>query len=549
MDVTFCRFFDWIRGRLREHDPKAGVGLSGSQAAEAYGGYNWRRLARTLDFGQTYTHQNTEIMHRSFNPDLPRAPWHGYGGFNPGLRCVLWWRLFSGNYGGSYFALGSIFKPDLTYSRTASQMAPIIEEFQGGAAKLLRSCRRVSDIGVHYSHASIRGAFISGAAVLFRENRAGWIKAMENVGFQCEFLATPELEAGELLERKYPAFILPYSVALSAKEAAALRQYVEQGGLLIADAKAGLMDERCTSLKQGFLDELLGVSRAQPDPLAPSREGDVQFKQDLGKCQLKGLTFDISVAEPSLRLAGGEALGSHGATPVAVVRRVGKGTAVLLNLYFDAYFQRSKLGIEAPMQKLASNLLALGGVTPAVRVEAAGDPAPKMFTVRYTSGDAVYVGTVMSPGKREADWSTQVKATFTHPGHVYDLRKGQALGHTQQAERSLLAGDALLYAVMPYRVTGVSVSARDDSPDAGDTVTYDIAVQAEGGRPGMHVILVDIIGPDGKALDHYTTKLVARDGKAAGQLDTALNDLPGRWSIRAADFVSRVAGTGRFELK
>lgn len=548
MDVTFCRFFAWTREHLRARDPKAGVGMSGSQAAEAYGGYNWRLLARTLDFGQTYTHQNTEIMHRSFGPDLPRAPWHGYGGFNPSLRCVLWWRLLSGNYGGSYFALGSIFKPDLTYGLTASQMAPIIKKFQGGVAKLLRNCRRVSDIGVHYSHASIRGAFISGSAVLFRENRAGWIKAMENGGFQCEFLARPELETGELTKRNYSAFILPYSVAISAKEAAALRQYVEQGGLLIADAKAGLMDEHCTSLNQGLLDDLFGISRAQPDPLAPSREGDVRFTEDLGKCQLKGLAFDISVAEPGLRLSDGEALGSHGTAPVAVVRRVGKGAAVFLNLYFDAYFQRSKLGIEAPMQKLASNLLGLQAIAPAVQVEATGDPAPKMFTVRYTSGDALYVGTVMHYGKREADWSTQVKVTFPRPGHVYDLRKGQALGHTQQAERSLLAGDALLYAVMPYRVTGVSVSSRTKSAKAGGTVAYDVAVQAEGGTPGMHVILVDVVGPGGKALDHYATKLVTRDGKATGQFDTALNDLPGRWNIRATDFVSKVVGEGGFEL-
>ena len=86
MDVTFANFFRWTRERLREEDPKAGVGMSGSQAAEAYGGYDWRRLAGELDFIQSYTGRNSPIMHRSFAPDLPRAPWHGYTMRNPSMR-------------------------------------------------------------------------------------------------------------------------------------------------------------------------------------------------------------------------------------------------------------------------------------------------------------------------------------------------------------------------------------------------------------------------------------------------------------------------------
>jgi len=543
MDDSFAGFFKWTRDRLRERDPKAGVGMSGSQAAEAYGGYNWYTLSHALDFIQNYTHRNTPIMQRSFGPNLPRAPWYGYAVRNPAMRHYLWWRLFHGNYGGSFFAKRDMFRPDLLPSPCTADAAPVVKEFQAGVARLLRNCERVCEIGMHYSHSSIRGAFISGADALFRDNRMGWVQAIEDLGYQCEFLARPQLESGELAKRDYRAFILPYSVSVSEKEAEALRRYVQQGGLLIADAKAGLMDEHCTTLAKGRLEDLFGITRPKPDPLAPSREGEVRFVRDRGLCKLKGLAFDCNAVEPALEAVDGQALGALGKAPVVVVKDSGKGTAVFLNFFMDSLPQRRKLNIEAPVRRMVESLLQLKGIGPAVRVAAEGDPAPHTFTVRYTSGDAMYAGTLMDHEGKQADWSAKVRLTFPRTGFVYDLRKGRALGRTNSASTTLLAGDVALYAVMPYRVTGVAVAARPAEVRPGDVVKYDATVQAEDGRPGMHVILVDVIGPDGKVREHYGAKLVTRDGKASGEFHPALNDPTGPWTIRAIDFVTRVAGT------
>ena len=550
MDVTFARFFEWTRERLREEDPKAGVGMSGSQAAEAYGGYNWRRLAPALDFIQNYTHKNTPIMQRSFAPGLPRAPWYGYTTTNPAMRRALWWRLFSGNTGGSYWSATFMFGPDLLPTPMTRDAAPVVAEFQRGTARLLRECERFSDIGIHYSHASIRAAFMAQAAVLFRDNRDGWVKVMEDLGLQCAFVATPELEKGELTPEKFPAFVLPYSVAMSDAEAQALRRYVEAGGLLIADAKTGLMDEHCRTRERGLLEDLFGIERGRPEPLCAAATGDVRFGRDVDACRVKGISLDLAVAEPGLKAAGSIALAELGQDQlVAFVRRAGAGAVVYLNVFLDTYTQRRKLGVEHDMLRLCENLLLIGNVQRAVRTRVAADPAPHMFTVRYRSGSARYIGTVMVTGDQEPDWSARVTIDLPDTGFVYDVRKQTALGRTKSVTTELLAGDAALLGVLPYKVTGVRVRPVQAVVEAGGAVRFEVSVEAGTGRAGMHVVLVEVLGPDGTARTHYGTKLVTRDSVAAGHFASALNDPAGTWTVRATDFVSGVRGEARIVLQ
>ena len=550
MDVTFINFFKWTRDQLRRDDPSATVGMSGTQAAEAYGGYDWSALANTLDFAQTYTVGNTVPMHRSFAPGMPRATWQGYGARNPGVRSGLWYLLFQGNYGISYYATDSMYNPDFTYGPTAADMAPIIKEFQSGVARLLRNSRRISLIGMHYSHASIRGATISGAGWRFSQDRAGWLSAMDRLGFQCEFISSAQIEAGELLKRNYPAFILPYSVAVSDKEAAELRKYVEAGGLLIADGKAGLMDEHCATRKRGALDDLFGVSRPTANPLTPLRSGTAKFTQNLEACHLKDLSFDDKVTDPEIKLAGGKALGTLEGAPIFIVRRQGKGATILTNFFLNSFSQRVNLGTESPLLEVARNALAFGSVRPAVMVTAEGTPTPNLAsTVCYASGDAILAGTIMiAPTGQSADWTGKVTFTFPEEGYIYDVREGKFLGRGLTAGKPLLSGDAAVFALMPYKVDAVTVRI-DEPARPGEAVQYQAKCVTNGGKPGPGVFRVEVIGPDGNPRPHYGMNLTAKEGQANGSFQIALNDASGTWTIKARDHVSGVVGTIKVEVK
>lgn len=542
MDVTFSNFLRWVRDRLREKDPRATVGMSGTQAAEAYGGYDWSRLMHAADFLQSYTHQDTIIMHRSFDGRVRRVPWYGYMSVNPQIRQHLWRSLLNGNSGGSYYVDGYMFRPDGTLTQSTRDAHQVVSEFQGGLAKLLHNTVRVNQVGVHYSHPSIRAAFITGGDALFRDNRGGWVLAIQDAGLQCEMLSTAQIESGELAKRGHAVFVLPASTALSAGEATALRQYVEGGGVLLADGRAGLMDEHCRTLKAGLLDELFGVARSQVVPSVAPLPAEVRFTGDSGPCKLASLTVDASVAEPDLRLNGGTALGQHAGTPFAVVHRQGKGVAVLLNFFLDGYSRRRDLGLEQPIARLVENLLRLAAIDRTVRVESAAH----CYVVRFRTGAIEYVAVQHDLGNRKDGLPAKATLCLPPAASIWDVRAGKNV-ERGKIQVEIPPGDTKLYALLPYRPRRLSVQAAGEPVRAGSSAEYRVAVETDG-PGGMHVFVVEVAGPDGKPRAHYAQKLLAPTGSAVGRIPMALNDTPGAWTVRATDVATKQSAESRFTV-
>ncbi len=542
MEVTFANFFRFTDHALEQGDPGARLGISGSQAAEAYGGYDWWRLTDALDFIQAYDHQNTGEMHRSFH-DMLTAPWWGYASTGAGLEHTLWRRLLNDNDGGSFFVYTYIFWPDYTYTQSTLDAKEYLADIQGGLARLLHECdERATDVYVHYSHPSIHAAFITGGQTLFRDNRNGWIKAIEDSGLQMKFLAYAQLEAGELTRLMPKAFVLPYSVALSDAEAAEIHRYVEAGGTLIADARTGLMDEHCRPRVSGALDDLFGIKRASIDPKAKRPEGEARFTQALEGCDPRDISFEGFGGEPGITLDGGQALGEMAGLPALVVNRVGKGRVVLLNLLLDSYPRRRSVGVGEPMRQLVAKVLTLAGVKPEVEAQVSGDH--HLYIARYLSGGATYVGVL----RDTSEGRSPVKLRFAKPAHVYDLRQGQYLGKTAQTEALVRPGHCKVYSLLPYEVTGVKVRVRKADSKPGDAVKFTVTVEARGAKPGMHVCRVEVTDPAGVVRPYYGAQLTAQRGLATGEFDLALNDPTGAWTITATDVATGVTGAGEFTV-
>ena len=557
MDDTFQGFFRWVRSRLRERDPRATVGMSGSQAAEAYGGYDWSKLVHTLDFAQNYTHHDTIIMQRSFGSRVPRAPWYGYMVRNPKMRNFLWWRLLNGNRGGAYFVQRYMFFPDYRPTVSTQHAAEVMAETRAGLATLLNRLERVNPIAVHYSQPSIRAAFILGDDGVFRDNRHGWVQAMEDLQLQCEFVSGKEMAEGELTRRGYAALVLPYSVAVSDAEAKAIRDYAERGGLVLADARPGLMDERCRTRPKALLDDLFGIRRGKPDPTAARQEGEARLDRDLRDCHVKGVQIDVELGESGLTPSGGIPLGRHTHGPAVVVNRVGRGDAVLLNFLMRSYARRRELAMEDGLAGLVANLLRLRGVAPAVRVSSQGEGRAYFHTVRLRSGDATYVGSILEPSATQkraragaadpnVDAAKPIRVDLPGQAVVYDMRAGKCLGRRGRIDAQSKQGDAVLYALLPYRVRSVQVQARN--AQQGEAVEYSVQVQPDAGAAGLHVFRVEVEGPAARRLPHYDTKLVAAKGTASGSFRTALNDPVGQWTVRATDVATGAVGVATAQL-
>ncbi len=70
----------------------------------------------------------------------------------------------------------------------------------------------------------------------FNRNRDGWVKILHDVGFGFDFISYSDIEQGGLQSEAYNVLILPMSYALSDQEVRHIEKFVDNGGILIADA-------------------------------------------------------------------------------------------------------------------------------------------------------------------------------------------------------------------------------------------------------------------------------------------------------------------------
>jgi hypothetical protein len=249
-------------------------------------------------------------MHPFFHPGMPITGFTGYGGTDGELHNEQWQRLFAGHTGASIFWHYTLLNPDLTLTQQGEALAAVYGYLQSGIGRLFMNSRLHEDgVAIHFSMASIRGAWISDGRILpdqpdeyessrnateLGRRRDAWVTALVQQGVQFRFLATPEIEAGAL--DRFRVLILPYSIAISDKEADEIRRFLRRGGVVYADEQTGRMDERCrwrlkplwNSTIDGLRSGSNPVNLHLPPPLGI--HGDfVRTVRDFGESLLIGL--------------------------------------------------------------------------------------------------------------------------------------------------------------------------------------------------------------------------------------------------------------------
>lgn len=200
----------------------------------------------------------------------------------------------------------------------------------------------------------------------------------------------------------------------------------------------------------------------------------------------------------------------------------------------------------ADAAKLLAEALGKFGVAAPVQVDYTAAIYLPVERIVYHQGDHVLVSLqtdLVAEGKQP-----EPPATITLPreGYVYDLRAGKALGKTRTVTAPLDPMHILLYAVLPYEVRGVKVTA--PAAKLGQTAPVTLQVLASA-PPGEHFLRVTLTGPDGKERPGFATTVRATAGKVTVPLRFALNDPAGKWQIQARDAESGVTGTAALEVR
>jgi len=576
----------------READPTAVYASTGGQGPGAYGGWDFAKLAKSVDLHIPYNIFQNDEMLRSFRPKILKfAP---YFGDSPELVRRMWYQLFHGDCGQIYWdndepAGRFLERPTKKPSLRAKRLGPTIKELTSGIAKQIMAMEPTHEhLAVHHSQASIRANWFMGTipqGEAWVDRNSGNCEALEtdmmwhvrdavsklvaDAGLQYRFVAYDAVAKGGLIREGLRAFWMPHSMAMSAEECAQVRRFAEAGGVVIADTLPAIMDEHCKLLPTGQLDDFFGVKRA---PAAGGRPFDYARKGAAIRVTagnpfgLAAGPLALHACERNLRAVGdAAAYGKAGGADALVVRDVGEGLAVYLNVElrnYPAYRYHPGGDQERQAQALFAGCLARAGVFRDIDLwkRIGEQQVPGAEITRFAAGPVELVCSVVNAARGTTGVGEEIevdhgvfekKAPMTvvlpNAAHVYDARTGKYHGHTETFKDRFDPSSAKVYALLPYTVDGLTVRPVGRAR-VGRTCTVKLGLTVAGPTAGLHVVRVDVYDPRGEWCSHYSRNARTEGGAGELTIPFAEGDRPGTWTLKLRDAVSGRTATAKLKV-
>ncbi|MEK7395390.1 MAG: alpha-amylase family protein [Candidatus Poribacteria bacterium] len=456
MDVAFSRALGRLREFIHEIDPNVPVGIEGTQMPNAWGGYDLWKLSQAIDWIEPYDIACSRKIFRSFLPQSAPVLGTVFGDDFNRISRKLWWLLLNGDKGGIIWdddrsRCIEKDKSDQPITERGKGLKPIFAELKR-VAPILFNLQRLDDkIAIHYSQASIRAhwmfdsredgntwvrrfsSYEAGHSRLAKV-RDSFLRVVEDLGFQCDFVSYEQIENGELIKGEYKALLLPQSVAMSQKECQQIEEFVRQGGLVIADNMTATMDEHCKRLPKGQLDKLFGVNRSS-----------------VGWIKNEGIEA-LPVYESDISLTTGKASNTVNQILTIIENHTGNGRTVYLNIDMLNY---GKYRLSPPKGnsylECFRNILQSSGIQAEVKVLKMDDqPAECVEIWRYQGDDANYVA-IMRNAELDVDSlghagdhdntkiekNEKVQIIFNHKAQLKDIINDKVYGVTDRITMEL----------------------------------------------------------------------------------------------------------------
>jgi len=561
MEFVYARMMDRAKEAIRRADPTARVGFDGPFGTSSRSGNDWWRLMEVFDLCNIYFHEPDEWEHvRSFaRPGTLLGLWYGgYGGqqnedysrFFPwravlnGYNSVWWYAVY---HGLSACPMDAV-TPSMTQYPYFAASVEEVREIKAGVGKALMNATRLDDgIAVHYSQPSIHASTAyPGLGVLYSTQRQ-WYALLEDMGFQYTCYAYAQIERQGIDPARFRVLVLPYSQAVSPKEAQAIATYVRAGGTVIADVRPAIADQHGRRHTPGLLDTLFGITRAD-GKLDLKRGVDGTLTKAVGQAPA-GAVFKNLVVDPNIALAGAQALARAGDVPLLIVNQVGKGRAILLN-FSVAFTTPARDEARADGQwKLFKGILAMADVRPRVSLRTAAGGLRKSESVFFRDGAIEYLG-FLKYRCTTTEPPQDAEVRLDAPAHTYDCRTGAYLGKVARFAATFQIQRGKLYARLPYAVDAVAVKPAKAKALGGEVVRVQLGLVAKGGaKPGRHWFRVEVFGPDKAERRHYAQNVAVVEGRGEAVIPLALNDASGVWRITARDVASGVRAEAAFTVQ
>ena len=354
-DSYWCNFIGDLVEYANSLDPRTPCGFVGGQAPDAFGGYDYAKVMRKVQYIEAYNIGSSQAIIRSFNPEnsIPSVTSLFHRSVEDDIWQV-WYYLAHGNRGHIGWVEGW-FDGDKP-APWLDQLAPHLLEAGGKIGPLMLGSKWLHDgVAIYYSHPSIQIGWIldaeaHGKTWIHREAdsrlgasflvRQAWENMLRDSGVQYSFVSYVDLIRNGISE-DYHTLILSACLCLSEAEARIIEAFCKRGGTVIADYLPGVWDQHGRGRKEGgALDKLFGVKH-NPN----MREGDV-FGTRLW-CEVdQDANYDWKTYRGMLTNGNTCLMDANGYNKavrrmqVDNVNRFGNGVAVMMNLspqWYNAY--------------------------------------------------------------------------------------------------------------------------------------------------------------------------------------------------------------------
>jgi hypothetical protein len=441
MDFQFASVLSELTCYANSLDPKTPAGFVGGQGPGPWGGYDYAKLSRAVQWMEAYDiHGTNEILRSFWNQDRRPRMQTFSSTKNPKLDSwFLWYYMLHGNQAVIAWPKGWFRTDEHEIAPHVLALKNTFEEIQGKVSEFIVNPNTVFDpdpIGIYYSHPSIQAgwamdAITHGRSWINRKSsiddvnqtagvlRNVWCRLLEDLGFQYDFISYLDVEEGQLdLNKRFKVIILPRTICLSDLEAQALRDFVMQGGTLVADYLCGMLDEHGKGRPKGVLDDLFGIIRNESSGYMNGKglteiDGE-KYEQPF----LKRFTYydgayrfqDIPVFERGTKHQAGTKgieiknnLGLSHHASVLIENHSGKGRTIYLNLspveYWDPGKRFSDYG--HTLRKIVSAVMNSAGIHPRMAVYERGNAVNMIEPLYWKNGSKHYLGLVKNPTERK----------------------------------------------------------------------------------------------------------------------------------------------------
>ncbi len=578
---------------VRRHDPNAQAVADNFRVPTSFSGVDYWQLVSEVVGGS-----GTSYLREFSAPERSHLTWlrYSYWGMptmSPGdhlfrrrIGRYVWEGLLNGLHGSSYWTtlwaatphepwFRNPVAPDLRTTEEGRWSMDPVAHIRTGIDRLVFDSEfDDSGVAILYSRSSEHAATAwqaihgdSPAAGMTPDYGAPLLRpftdALSALGYGHRVVSEQQVADGFLSEEGIRLLILPFAQAIDVETAAAIREYVGGGGLVLADIRPAVADRHGHTGGSGLLDDVFGVTHEADWHAYRPVEADLALSGEAQALTIRDVRMPI-IAGPAVTPGGAQSMGAVSDIPMMMVNRHGDGRAVLLN------FRPSEPGPE--MHELMEQILEWGGLQPLFGLETLEVRRPKHnrspeplapatgATARDVDDAEVYVlgqaSEAVKPAlahftnrglhvfafwyeQRRGAGTERLRVTPPATGHIYDLLTNQYLGERSSFDMSMPLEDVRVYAVTPYRIEAPKLSARSTATAAGNSVIEcRAAVSPRGAAAEPHVVRLQLFAPDGEEWRDFAVNVVAANGVARYSIVLPLNAPAGTWRVTAREAIS-----------